>query len=239
VKNFMDKVVIHVDELAMSNIKFTSGDGVTINICTLSTDQSLNFWKIDIGGENRIIIADATLIPRDGELKLECIDKQIINISIFPQPIKDIVIKGAEIIGKTTNGLFLNYELKLPEKVINIEVKNVKKSKAVINIFKDEFTGVKDIFLRINYVGDIGYAFIDGDLINDNFSNNATWEIALKRFEAKLTEKGMYIYISPIKRGSLVKSDSTMAARLETSVEEIAEISSIKAVVLYEASIEF
>lgn len=239
VENLMDKIIIHVDEAIMSNIKFTSANGIATNICTLGADESLNFWKTDIGGENRIIIADATLIPMDGELKLECVDKEIINISVFPQPKKDIVIKGAEIIGRTANGLFANYELKLPKKEINIDVKNVKKSKAVINISKEEFLGVKDIFLRINYVGDIGYAFIDGDLINDNFCNGDTWEIALKRFQEEVTEKGMYIYVSPIKKGSQVKSDSTMAARVETSAEEIAEISSIKAVVLYEASIKF
>ena len=239
VKNDMGNSIIHVDEDSMSNIRFISGVGKACNICTLTTLQSLNFWKIDIDGTNRIIISDATLIPLNGELKLESKDKEIINVSIFPRPIKDITVSGAQIINKTRTGLFINYELKLPKKEIHLDVKNVKDSKAVISIAKEEFLDVKDILLRINYAGDIGYAFIDGDLINDNFCNGGTWEIGLKRFEREITEKGMYIYISPIKKGAKVSSDSTMAARVETSTGEIAKISSIKVAAVSEASIKF
>lgn len=49
----------------------------------------------------------------------------------------------------------------------------------------------------------------------------------------------MYIYISPIKSGSFVKSDSTMAARVEVVEEEIAEIKSIKVFPVYEVNMEF
>ncbi|AGF54521.1 hypothetical protein B0P06_001406 [Clostridium saccharoperbutylacetonicum] len=47
----------------------------------------------------------------------------------------------------------------------------------------------------------------------------------------------MYIYISPIRKGSKVTNDTTMSGRVELAEEEIADIKSIKAVTMYE--IEF
>lgn len=45
-----------------------------------------------------------------------------------------------------------------------------------------------DIFLRVGYVGDIAEAYIDGQLVADNFYNGLTREIGLKRFVDRLAE---------------------------------------------------
>ena len=85
-----------------------------------------------------------------------------------------------------------------------------------------------EVYLEVDYVGDVGYAFISGKLINDNFCNGTTWEIGLKRFEKEILEEKMYLYISPLKSGGIVKRDSAMAAVKEADVEEIAKILSIR-----------
>lgn len=48
----------------------------------------------------------------------------------------------------------------------------------------------------------------------------------------------MYIYISPLKEESSVKSDSPMAARAEVITKQIAEIKSIKATAIRELEID-
>ncbi len=48
----------------------------------------------------------------------------------------------------------------------------------------------------------------------------------------------MYIYISPIRNGSKVTNDTTMAGRVEIAEEEIAEINSIKVVPIYEIELQ-
>lgn len=53
--------------------------------------------------------------------------------------------------------------------------------------FPDRFmNGLKDALLCVDYTGDIGSAFINGDMINDNFCNHNTWEIGLRTFARRL-----------------------------------------------------
>ena len=97
--------------------------------------------------------------------------------------------------------------------------------------------GVKDILLRINYQGDIGHAFIDGNMINDNFCNGAPWEIGLRTFADRLKENPLTIYITPLKEGVKVNVESAMAARMEEVEKTTSEINSIEAVPVYEIKV--
>jgi hypothetical protein len=61
----------------------------------------------------------------------------------------------------------------------------------------DILTDVDDVILRMDYVGDMGCAFIDGVLIHDNFYNGIFWEISLKHFKDQLIDKEMVLLVSP------------------------------------------
>lgn len=58
-------------------------------------------------------------------------------------------------------------------------------------------------------------------------------------YKDEIISKGLYIYVSPQKKGSKVHSESAMAARFETSEEQIAKIHSIEALGIYDVSITF
>src|SRR5690606_21680774 len=138
---------------------------------------------------------------------------------------------------KAGGGLFKQYQIPISPRTVNLDVTMVKENKAKINVRAEDFEDVKELLLQIDYVGDIGYAFIDGELIHDNFCNNDTWDVGLKVHEKKLVEKGMYVNISPIKGDSLVKSDSQMAARTEIDLNQIAHILYIRATPVPDISI--
>jgi len=223
------KVFIHVKGDCTSLIRFTTANGQKVNICTLKKGEAENLWKAKVRGRDRIIITRATLLVANDVMKLECSGIDKVKLSIFPE-CEIPSIRGAEIVHMGMEGIFATYELQVPQNSTEFNITKVQKNKARITVPQDLFSGVKEVMLQIDYKGDIGYAFIDGELIHDNFWNGTAWEIGLKQFEKEITEKGMYVYISPIKIGSKVKSDSTMAARMETTEEEIAEINSVKAI---------
>ena len=97
--------------------------------------------------------------------------------------------------------------------------------------------GAKDVILQIEYTGDIGNAFINGQMINDNFANGAVWEIGLKDFAQELKKDCVTIYIVPLKEGVNVKVESAMAARSEEVDAYIAELKSVKMQPVYEMKI--
>jgi hypothetical protein len=227
------KTIIHINDNCSGTVKFTAAKGQTINICTLKKEQAVNFWKVNIRGCDRVIITQAGVLASEKTMKFECARMESVNFSIFPDAAPRF-ITGAEVINKFRDGIFTAYELKLPKIGSDISIKKIKSNKAVIKVSEELFSCTKEVILKIDYIGDIGYAFIDGELIHDNFCNGKPWEIGLKRFEKEILDKGMYIYVSPLKTGSTVKSDSVMAARMEINEGEIAEINSIAAVPVYE-----
>lgn len=238
IKKHVGTVIVKVSDNIVSKIKLQNAKGEKVNICTITKEDSMNLWKVDLEGQKRIVLCEETLILMEGKLKIESTDKAEVDMCVFPPINKEIKCENAEITKLEDCSMFNKYKIKVHRKEVIIDIKKIKDSKAVINILKKQFDGLKDIILKIDYEGDIGYAFINGDLINDNFSNGSTWEISLDRFKKRLKDR-ICIYISPIKNGSKVTNDTTMAGRSEITGEEIAEIKSIKAVPIYEIELSF
>ena len=85
----------------------------------------------------------------------------------------------------------------------------------VVDVPQDVLHGHKQVLLRVNYVGDIGHAFINGRMINDNFANGAAWDIRLDCYADELAANPLTIYITPTKEHVTVDVSSAMAGRLE------------------------
>jgi Glycosyl hydrolases family 35/Beta-galactosidase, domain 2 len=229
--------LIQVSNNELSLVDITLKSGKRLHICTLTHEQSLNFWKFHYRGKEQVFITNGTLLVDEERIRLESEGQETVEIQSFPGFNEPIRIAGEEIICRN-HGLLKQYKKTLSETRTNLEVKMVNQNKAMIDFQPEAFEDVKELLLQIEYVGDIGYAFIDGELIHDNFCNNNTWEIGLQQHKQDLLAKGMYIYISPLKEDSFVKSDSPMAARAEVINNQIAEIKSIKVTAIREIDIE-
>ena len=101
--------------------------------------------------------------------------------------------------------------------------------------FPDRFMdGLKDALLCVDYTGDIGSAFINGDMINDNFCNHSTWEIGLRTFARRLEKHPLTISITPLREGRNVNVESAMAARMENAEKYTAELRNVTVKPVYE-----
>ncbi len=234
-----EQTCIRVEQQSASLIRIVSTDGKKVAIYTMTDRQSLDFWKVDLRGKERIIFANANLLVSGDIIKLESTDQETVSLSVFPDFESPLgTVSGGELIGTSKDGLFKTYRLQVPRKEIAFRNTKIKNERAVLEFETGAFEGVKEALLRIEYTGDIGYAFIDGDLIHDNFCNGTTWEIGLKRFEERLLEKGMYVYVSPIRKGTVVNSNTTMAGWNESAKELVADIASVSVVPVYEIAIK-
>ncbi len=231
------RIIVNVDETSRSFINITSKTNLKVRICTVSLKESQNFWKTEISGKEMILLTPATPIISNNTFKLESNDKKTF-LSIFPDFKKFELLNGGEVISKRKDDIFTTYELDFKQKNIDFEVIQKGENIALIK-FNESLNEYKEVFLRIDYVGDIGYAFIGEELINDNFSNGSVWEIGLKRFNEKLMKNGIRIFVSPTKKSSIVKTDSIMAGRSEILLEKIARINSINIAPVYEATTNF
>lgn len=215
-----------------SLIELTSASGAAVRLRTFTDEESLGFWQANVWGCERALMTDANvnLLVTGNEVKLEATAVEQVTLRVFPDFEEMGAIVGAELLERVDEGMFVAYRFRIPRREIRFELERVKDDKAILAFKPGAFEGLKEALLQVDYAGDIGYAFIDGDLINDNFSNGKTWEIGLKQFEERLIKDGMYLYVSPIRKGSKVNSNTTMAGWSEDAEEMIARISSIAAI---------
>ena len=221
---------VTVDNKKNSIIEIKTNNGKSIVVYTLTREESLNFWKGEVFGRERVILSNGNLIASEDKLKITTAALEAVNLKLFPTVERALTIGGRELKRGTFGDMFEAYDVNLKGETVEVNLDKISDSRAVLTFKEEDFSDAKEVYLRIDYSGDVGYAYIDGKLINDNFCNETLWEIGLKKFQKELLEKGMYLYIAPTKKGGIVKRDSAMAAVKETGVEETAVIKKITAV---------
>ncbi len=229
---------IHIYPIPGKNcvINLINNKDVKVTILTLLFREALGLYKVKLWGRDRIIISNSNLIIKDENISIFDIGNTEIEFSIYPKIEENLYISN-KMIECNVEGVFSAYKISLTPKIIDLDFKKINNQKAIIKMPFDAFDEINDIYLYIDYEGDIGNAFIDGRLINDNFYNGTIWEIGLKRFYPEILNKEMYFYIVPVKKGKTITIDSAMTLRKEFSGEQLADIHSIKAIPEYKIDI--
>jgi len=88
-----------------------------------------------------------------------------------------------------------NLSFEVPGPIIEIEQATDRKYSVKV---KGGLGRLNDVFLQVDYVGDRGMAFIDGLLTTDHFYHEKKWEIGMKLFIPKLTDKEMVLIFHPL-----------------------------------------
>ena len=184
---------------------------------------------------DQIIFTDAVLLEDEKGLRLETTE---VSNKVITYPANALENSCNAVKQETDSDPILgNYLLETKAVSIEIHVKPVAQNRYIIAFPNRFMEGIKDAILCIDYSGDIGHAFIDGRLVNDNFANGAVWEIGLKDFEKDLADEDMTIYITPLKEGVKVNVESAMAARMEEVNAYIGELHNVDVKPVYEIAV--
>ncbi len=178
-------------------ISLTGNNGSRIKFTTLSRQEALNAWRTTLLGKERLVISESTIIGRDNFLELTNMGNSLMSFSVYPDIEGQLESSKGNLI-KSSDGIFANYHVELPEKKVDPVIRRVGKNRVVVNLPEDSLDGLNDIFIEIDYIGDTGMAFIDGKLINDNLYDGSPWYIGVKRFVPEILDKGFYFYCRPI-----------------------------------------
>jgi len=172
--------------------------GESICIVCLNREQSLDFWTAEIHGQQTAFLCEETLYSAADALYIECHDKQEISLLAYPP----LNCGTSEF---ETKGIFTQYKFNCtaPDTGLRVETPVAAslepyENRAIIHFDKSILDECTEVFLNVKYTGDIGWAFINGQLIHDNFNNGQTWEIGLKSLKNQLDNGDLYLYLSPL-----------------------------------------
>jgi hypothetical protein len=207
----------------------------TVRIFVLTRDQAEHCSKQELWKKERILISSATLATTNEHCCLYSSEKEEIEILVYPPVANGDLASSFGGLTRTTEGSFTTFTGTIPHKEVNFQCRRLGSDKAVLSFSSDIFAGVDDILLCIDYVGDMGNAFIDGKLVHDNFYNGTTWEIGLRHLGNDICQKELLIKIDPLREHNkeLKFVPTGVAFRPESIEDERAMIHSITAIPQY------
>jgi len=107
-----------------------------------------------------------------------------------------------------------------------------------IELPQNQLSGLSDVFLNINYTGDIGRLYEGTRLLDDNFFNGITWEIGLKRFVQNTFSNGVDLKILPLRKDAPIYLPKSSWPDFH-GASQIAKVNSITVLPEYEVKIVF
>lgn len=194
-----------------SVIRLMDHNQQSIHLCTLTHEESLNFWVGEMFDRRRILITKAAVMFGDRELELRQEQDVSFEVYIFPHVDYPIYANG-KILAKRQKGSFQYMQHKVAtwsgdvdiqtscrrntSKISSSQTSTVTRhDQAVVTVDRPAWSELSDLRLKIDYEGDLGEAYMDGLLIHDNFNNGQAWEIGLKRFAGRLSTTPMYFCV--------------------------------------------
>ena len=208
--------------------------GGHIHIITLTRLQASCFNLYELNGRTYAVISEMDLFVDDKQLEGDA-GQQLKEVrDQHPQGVKNQQLQGVST-GKTEaavlafpplpddqiihkyavnekNSIFSLYQLNwtTAEPKVTIEPKGMSTEGHIryrISADHDFMNGCSDVFLYIDFEGDVAEITRDGELMADYFYTGLTWRIGLKRFAKQLSSGEWILDISPMYKDAYVYLD--------------------------------
>lgn len=150
-------------------------------VTTLTREQALNTMKVN----NRILITRATVLPEKDKCTLLSLGENRIDYILYP-----------------SRAGWKQQTIEVDPVSVVADWKKVGARRMTVHIDQPSLPQVNEYFLRVQYVGDVGMAFINGSIVLDHFYYGAPWTIGLKRFQNELKENDMNFYFRPLHKNA-------------------------------------
>ena len=204
--------------------------GRRVNFVSLNRRQSLQFSVEEYAGKKAAVISEGVLLSGRDNIRMEH-NADTLSVSVFP----DNVLPMDKAVKAGQHSIFTEYRLECKPVSPEITFRQIGHTRYIIDIPQWDISALKELLLQINYQGDIGSAYINGEMISDNFCNGVAWEIGLGEFYDRLKDHPLTVYITPLKEDNKVNVESVMAGRREETGGAVnGKIQSVSAKVIYQ-----
>ena len=221
-----EKLCVIPEEGKMSSYRISGKNG-DVEIVTLTREQSFQFYELQREGKKTAVLCNVPFMYDGEKIHLESAEEKTI-VKLMMYPAAELKYAGENInVSEVQEGIFKGVQFSE-----HISAEELKLQKCgpyrYTFIVPENYEEYKDARIQISYTGDIGYVFIDGELVSDNFCNEAVWEIGLKEVWKPEMGKEFTLLITPRKEDQSVDVSSTMAGRKEMLKKAVGEVKSVK-----------
>jgi beta-galactosidase len=246
-----------------STIEMVSANGQRTRIVVLTQEEAESATAAQIDGADHLLLSPADVFMDGNQLHLRSTDRQALHFKVFPGLAARTDATAAMTVGKSgiwTEYRFTRPEASLKWSWKQIKeagpVQPVKigpyfdwRKTTVAEVPGDDAfasaaewklslseplpVGVSNLWLNLDYTGDVGRIYVGGQLVDDDFFHGAPWQIGLKRFLPDALTSGVRLQVLPLRQDAPIYLDPQVRAGLPKH-PQVASVNSIKVQPEYE-----
>ncbi|CAH1221758.1 hypothetical protein PAECIP111892_05038 [Paenibacillus auburnensis] len=199
-----DEVYVILPAAGKNNgISFRTAEGKTVRFITLTRTEALQTYRFDLWGQKTVVVSDCPLTAHNDQLVCTSKGNRTFNVSLFPAPALELRSTAGQLGGLQQEGVFSTYSLELPEYKPEITVTKPAEKTAIIEVSPSWPAHVDDVWLEIDYDGDVAEAFLGDRLLTDNIQFGQIWSIGLKSSYNQLEQDKFHLSITPLRKGTV------------------------------------
>ena len=183
--------------------------GKPITFVVFPKSLAVTAWLVDTKQGRRLLFSDATILNSSDGFMRYSVGNNVFNWTVYPA-LAEAPRRDNAAISTTSapHSSMSAYSLTLPGGGTVRACKGYRSSNSTLSTDGPALPeNVNDVFLDIDYQGDVGMAFINGSLVDDEFYFGQPWRIGLKRFLPRVAEDGMYISFRPMSKDAPFLAD--------------------------------
>jgi len=210
-----------------SRIDMVSAGGGKLRIVVLTAAEAENAWKVHISGQDRLLITDRDFFADDSHIWLRSTGSLTFSFSTVP-PMPSTPKASLQLVPAGSAGRFTatapQRDVKLDvhqdqaagnAKPVQLgpqaswreqqvaqapsEAPLPEAARWSIHLPGDALDGLTELFLEVDYQGDVARFSRSGKLLDDDFFNGTVWPIGMKRFLSPGKENTFELSILPLR----------------------------------------
>jgi beta-galactosidase len=213
-----------------------------------------------VAGGEHVFLSPADVFFDDRGLHLRARDDRQLRFSVFPA-LKNAPVANVPLERTGHDGVFVSYSASVPPKQVPVHWEKIRaaapslpgkvgKYNAMapddsdferagvwrIVLPAQALDGLSDVFLQIQYAGDVARLEAGQRLLADDFYKGTTWEIGMKRFAPEALGKDLELKIMPLRKDAKIYLPRDAWPQFPPR-GEIADVSGIRAMPEYEVRV--
>jgi hypothetical protein len=184
---------------SFSEFRIKRKTGGEITVLVIDKNLALKSWLISIKGIKYLVFSEALLMNNNDALEFYKTGSGSFDILVYPKlNLKPEVEEGTVINLSGKNPLMSEFRVDLPQVKFDIANERYGENKLQLTLPESLPKELNDVFIKIDYTGDTGMSFMNGNIVDDHFFYGQPWVIGLRKFYDLSDHKKMIFYFRPM-----------------------------------------
>jgi beta-galactosidase len=180
-----------------------SVNGKKTNVLVIDKSLALKSYVVTSNGRKSLIFSDAVVLQNENGFELLSEGNNNFEIDVYPKTTAIAKTTAGNILKIEGNELFSSYRINLQAVNFPVTTKEITSKKITVSLPQSLPSAVNDVYLNVEYTGDTGMGFLNGELVADEFYHGTPWQIGLRKFISPVNKsKEMVFYFRPMEKNA-------------------------------------